>query len=310
MSQGIIFQDITQTVGNTPTVKLNHVVEADDVNVFVKLEFFNPTSSVKDRIAVSMVNDAEAKGTLKPGGLIVEPTSGNTGLGLAVVAAARGYKLVITMPESMSLERRQILKHLGAEVILTPAEDGMKGAIEKATKIVKTTPGSFMPSQFDNPSNPKIHSETTALEIIRDTGGKIDFFVSGVGTGGTLTGCARALKKEIPSIKIIAVEPASSAVISGNGSGKHAIQGIGAGFIPENLDTSLIDETIIISDIVAIETARKLAKKEGIFCGISSGAAAAAALKLASKDENKGKNIIAILPDTGERYISTTLFVS
>lgn len=303
-----IYKNIAETVGKTPLVKLNRMAGTADAEVLAKLEFFNPTSSIKDRISVSMVDMAERQGLLKPGGTIVEPTSGNTGLGLAMVAAARGYKLVITMPESMSLERRALMRHLGAEIILTPADEGMTGAVNRAEQLVKEYEGAFMPQQFNNVANPEAHYRTTGPEIWEDTDGKVDIFVSGVGTGGTLTGTARFLKEKNPKVKIVAVEPATSAVLSGHPAGKHGIQGIGAGFIPQVLELDLIDEIISVSDDDAIENARLAASMEGILCGISAGAAAAAALMLAQKPENKGKTIVVIFPDTAERYMTAGFF--
>jgi cysteine synthase A len=303
-----IYEDITQTIGNTPLVKLRRLIPSNNAQVMVKLESFNPMSSVKDRIALSMVEAAEKSGKLKPGGLIIEPTSGNTGVGLAMVAAVKGYKLIITMPETMSIERRLILEYLGAEIVLTPGTAGMTGSVEKAMELVKENPGAYMPSQFDNPANPEIHRKTTAEEIWRDTDGQIDIFVAGVGTGGTITGVASVLKERKPGVKIVAVEPDSSAVLSGEKSGKHGIQGIGAGFIPKNLDMKVVDEIIRIKDEEAIDTARKLAKLEGIFCGISSGANVLAALKVAERPENAGKKVVAVVCDTGERYLTTALF--
>jgi cysteine synthase A len=279
-----------------------------DCDILAKLEFFNPLGSVKDRIAASMIDVAEVEGLIGPETLIVEPTSGNTGIALAFVCAAKGYRLCLTMPETMSLERRKLLLHLGAELILTPGPDGIKGAIQKATEILSQTQNAYMPNQFTNPANPAIHRETTAKEIWDDTAGSVDIFVSGVGTGGTITGVAESLKQKKPSFKAVAVEPADSPVLSGGSPGPHKIQGIGAGFIPEVLNTSIIDEIITVTNDEAFETARKLANTEGILCGISSGAAMAAALKLAQKKETKGKRIVVLLPSTGERYISTDLF--
>jgi cysteine synthase len=302
------YNNISEAVGHTPLVKINRLVTADSATVLTKLEFYNPTSSVKDRIAVSMIDAAEKAGLLAENGVIIEPTSGNTGLGLAMVAAARGYELIITMPESMSLERRALMRHMGAEIILTPAEEGMTGAIEKAEKILQETPGAFMPQQFNNPANPEIHHETTGREIWDDTDGNVDIFVAGVGTGGTLTGVGTFLKEQDPTIKIVAIEPETSAVLSGDHPGKHGIQGIGAGFIPEILQQQLIDEIIKVSDEDAIHYARLASSKEGILCGISSGAAIAAAIKLAERSENQGKTIVTILPDTAERYITAGLF--
>lgn len=303
-----IYDDISQVVGNTPLVKLNKLISENDARVLCKLEFFNPTSSIKDRIGVSMINAAEKSGQLKPGGVIIEPTSGNTGLGLAMVAAARGYKLIITMPETMSVERRLVLEHLGAEIVLTPGARGMTGAVEEAQKLLEDTPGAIIPQQFENPSNPEAHRTTTGPEIWNDTDGQVDVFVAGVGTGGTVTGVAQFLKEKNPDVKIIAVEPDSSAVLSGEEAGKHGIQGIGAGFVPEILDRSLIDEIFKVSDDEALHTARMLARMEGILCGISSGANVFAALNEARKEENKGKTIVTVICDTGERYISTNLF--
>ncbi len=302
-----IFNDITEAIGYTPLVKINKLVSNNAV-VLVKLEAFNPCGSVKDRIALSMINDAEEKGLINSNTVIVEPTSGNTGIGLAFVCAARGYKLVLTMPESMSIERRKLLALFNAKIVLTSAEQGMKGAVEKAEQLVSENPNYFMPQQFNNPANPQIHRETTAEEIWADTDGKLDFFVCGVGTGGTLTGCGEVLKSRNKDIKIVAVEPESSAVLSGGQPGRHGIQGIGAGFIPNVLNRGIIDTIIKVSNNDAYQTAKLLASKEGILAGISSGAAAWAAFQLAEKEENKGKTIVAILPDTGERYISTAMY--
>ncbi|OGV32455.1 MAG: cysteine synthase A [Lentisphaerae bacterium GWF2_45_14] len=303
-----IYENITQTTGNTPLVRIKKIKGSQNAEILCKLEFFNPTSSVKDRIAVSMIDVAEEKGLIKEGGTIIEPTSGNTGLGLAMVAAARRYKLIITMPDTMSLERRLIIEHFGAEIILTPGCEGMSGAVKEAEKILAETPGAFMPQQFENESNPAIHRKTTAVEIWNDTDGSVDFFVAGVGTGGTIGGVASFLKEKNPEVKIIAVEPELSPVLSGGTPGKHGIQGIGAGFVPKIFDRSLVDEIITISDEDAINTARILASSEGILCGISSGANVAAAIKLAERAENKGKIFVVIICDTGERYLSTTLF--
>jgi cysteine synthase A len=302
-----IFEDITGAVGFTPLVRINKLV-GNDVTVLAKLESFNPCGSVKDRIAVAMIEDAEEKGLIKPDTVIIEPTSGNTGIGLAFICAARGYRLILTMPESMSIERRKLLKIFGAELVLTPAEKGMAGAIEKAGQLLQQNSNAFMPQQFKNPTNPKIHRETTAVEIWNDTDGSIDIFVAGVGTGGTISGCAEVLKQKNKDIKIVAVEPADSPVLSGGKPGPHKIQGIGAGFIPDVLNVALIDEIIKVSSADAMETARQLAAREGILAGISSGAAVWAAIELSKKAENKGKTIVVILPDTGERYISTELF--
>ncbi len=287
---------------------MNKIAKDVRAEILAKLEFFNPCGSVKDRIGFSMIRDAERKGILKPGATIIEPTSGNTGISLAFVAAARGYKLIITMPDTMSVERRQLLKLFDAEIVLTPGEKGMKGAIEKAEELVKKTKGAFMPQQFKNPANPRIHRETTAEEIWNDTGGKVDILVSGVGTGGTLTGVAQVIKERKRDLRVVAVEPIDSPVLSGGSPGSHKIQGIGAGFIPDVLDKSLIDEIIKVGNEDAFLTAKALVKEEGILAGISSGAAVCAALEIAKRPENKGKIIVAILPDTGERYISTDLY--
>jgi len=303
-----VANDMTELVGNTPMVWLNKIVDSCKAKIAAKLESFNPAGSIKDRIGVSMVLTAEKEGKLKPGMTIIEPTSGNTGIALAWVAAARGYKLILTMPESMTVERRKILQFFGAEIVLTPAEEGMTGAVNKADEIVKKTSDAFMPQQFKNPANPQIHRQTTAEEIWKDTDGSVDIFIAGVGTGGTITGIGEALKSRKPSVKIIAVEPADSAVLSGSQAGPHMIQGIGAGFIPDVLDRKVIDEVIQITNAEAFEVSKSLAKKEGIFAGISSGAAAAAAVKTARRKENAGKVIVVLLPDTAERYISTILF--
>ncbi len=303
-----IAKDMTELIGNTPLVQLNKIARDSKASIAAKLEFFNPTSSVKDRIGVSMVLTAEREGKIKPGDTLVEPTSGNTGIALGWVAAARGYKLILTMPESMSIERRKILELFGAELVLTPAEEGMTGAINKAAEIVGKTDGAFMPQQFKNPANPQIHRETTAKEIWDDTDGQVDIVVVGIGTGGTITGIGEVLKEKKPSLKAIAIEPADSAILSGCQPGPHMIQGIGAGFIPDILDADVIDEIIQITNAQAFDTARRLAKQEGIFAGISSGAAVAAALDVAAREENADKLIVVILPDTAERYISTILF--
>jgi cysteine synthase A len=306
---GRIFPQITDAVGSTPLVRLNSLTRGLDASVLVKLESMNPLGSVKDRIGTAMLLAAEAGGLIRHGGLIVEPTSGNTGIALAFACAARGYRLILTMPDSMSLERRKLLKHLGAELILTPGSQGMTGAINRAREIVAETPGAYMPDQFSNPANPEVHRRTTAEEIWQDTDGKVDILVAGVGTGGTITGVAEVIKARKPSFQAVAVEPAASPVLSGGPPGPHLIQGIGAGFIPEVLNREIIDEVIPIADEDALETAREVAKREGILCGISSGAAVFAALSLASRPDNRGKQILAILPSTGERYMSTKLFI-
>jgi len=306
---GRIFSDITKTVGNTPLVKLNRIAEGVQATILAKLESFNPLSSIKDRLGVALIEDAERRGLLKKNTIIVEPTSGNTGIALAFVAAAKGYRLVLTMPETMSVERRQLLKILGAELVLTEGAKGMEGAVEKAEEIVKATPNSsFMPQQFTNPVNPEIHRKTTAEEIWNDTDGEVDILVSGVGTGGTLTGVAEVIKKRKPEFKVIAVEPDASPVLSGGSPGPHKIQGIGAGFLPQVLNRDIIDEVIRVTNDDAGATARALAKSDGILVGISSGAALWAALEVAKRKENKGKVIVVILPDTGERYLTTWLF--
>ena len=303
-----IYQDLTKTIGRTPLVRLNRIGKETGAQIVVKLEFFNPLSSVKDRIGVAMIDAAERDGKLKPGGLIVEPTSGNTGISLAFVAAARGYKLILTMPETMSIERRALLKILGAELVLTPGTEGMSGAIRKAEEIVASTPGAFMPQQFKNPANIEIHRKTTAEEIWKDTDGKVDFLIAGVGTGGTITGISSVIKERKPSFKAIAVEPAGSPVLSGGKPGPHKIQGIGAGFIPDIYQASLVDEIIQVTEDDAGKNARRMAREEGILVGISSGAAITAALKVAARPENKGKLIVVIIPSCGERYLSTWLF--
>ena len=302
-----IYNDITETIGNTPLVRISNI-DTFGATVLVKLESFNPLSSIKDRIGIAMIRDAEKRGLLKKGATIIEPTSGNTGIALAFASAVKGYKLVLTMPDTMSIERCKLLKLFGAEIVLTPGEKGMKGAIEKAEEILQKTPGAFMPQQFKNSANPQAHRETTAKEILQDTERHVDFFVAGVGTGGTLTGVSSVLKEHIPSVRIVAVEPDDSAVISGRKPGAHKIQGIGAGFIPEILQKELIDEVITVSNDDAKDAAQALAKKEGILAGVSSGAALSAALSIAKRRDSKGKNIVAILPDTGERYLSTDLF--
>lgn len=304
-----IAANINALIGNTPLVQLNQLTQGLPARVAVKLEFFNPAGSVKDRIAIAMVENAEKTGKIKAGSTIVEATSGNTGIGLAMVCAAKGYKLAIVMPESMSKERRMLLRAYGAELILTPAAEGMSGAIAKAEELVKNHPGThFMPRQFDNPANPEIHRQTTAEEIWRDTDGKVDIFLAGVGTGGTLTGVGEVLKARNPNVQIYAVEPANSPVLSGGEKGAHAIQGLGAGFVPSILNTSVYGSVITVTNEDALATARALAEKEGILAGISSGAAAWAALELAKKPENAGKLIVTVLPDFGERYLSTALY--
>lgn len=303
-----IAKDMTELIGRTPLVWLNKIGADCKAKIAGKLEFFNPAGNIKDRIGVSMVLDAERRGKIKPGTTIVEPTSGNTGIALAWVAAARGYKLILTMPESMTVERWKLLQLLGAELVLTPAEEGMTGAIEKAGEIVENTEGAFMPQQFENPANPQIHKETTAEEIWQDTDGAVDIFISGVGTGGTLTGVAEVLKSRKASVQIVAVEPSASPVLSGGRPSPHMIQGIGAGFVPDVLDVELIDEIVQVSNQDAFSMGKRLAKEEGILAGISSGAAVAAAVKIASRKANADKLIVAILPDTAERYLSTELF--
>jgi cysteine synthase A len=303
-----MYDNITQTVGNTQLVKLNRITEGLKATVAVKLESRNPLASVKDRIGVAMIEDAEAKGRIKPGSTLIEPTSGNTGIALAFTAAAKGYKLILTMPESMSIERRRLLQVFGAELVLTPAEEGMPGAIRAAEKLVAENPDAIMLQQFDNPANPEIHRTTTAEEIWADTDGKVDIFVAGVGTGGTLTGVGTALKAKKPELIAVAVEPEKSPVISGGKPGAHKIQGIGAGFIPNNLDTDVIDDIIKITGDDAGEMSRRLAKEEGILCGISAGGNVLAAVELAKRPENEGKLIVTVICDTGERYLSTWLF--
>jgi cysteine synthase len=303
-----IYNDLTQTIGSTPLVRLNKLSNGLHATVLAKLEFRNPLGSVKDRIGLAMIKAAEEQGLIHSETVVIEPTSGNTGIALAFVCAIRKYRLILTMPESMSMERRKLLKHLGAELVLTPAAEGMKGAINRAKEILSETPNAFLPDQFSNPANPAIHRMTTAEEIWRDTDGGIDIFVSGVGTGGTITGVSELIKERKPSFQSIAVEPVDSPVLSGGKPGPHKIQGIGAGFIPKVLNTKIIDEVVTVTNEQAFETARALAKIEGILCGISSGAAAWAALQMAGRAENRGKQIVVILPSTGERYLSTELF--
>lgn len=303
-----IYSNINTTIGTTPLVRLNHMAAGLEAEILAKLEFFNPLGSVKDRIGASMIEAAEKKGLIGPRSLIVEPTSGNTGIALAFVCAVRGYRLCLTMPDTMSVERRKLLKHLGARLVLTPGAEGMKGAIEGARQILASEKNAFMPDQFSNPANPQIHRETTAEEIWRDTEGRVDILVAGVGTGGTITGVSQVLKQRNPDFKAIAVEPVDSPVLTGGQAGPHKIQGIGAGFVPAVLDLSVVDEIITVSNENAFETARKLAAREGILCGISSGASVWAALEVAKRGESGGKRIVVILPSTGERYLSTDLF--
>jgi len=302
-----VFEDITAAVGYTPLVQINKL-GSSQATILAKLESYNPCGSIKDRIAKSMIEAAEKQGHLKPGTVIIEPTSGNTGIGLACVCAAKGYRLILAMPESMSIERRKLLKLFGAEIVLTPADRGMADAVEKAEQLVAENPDSFMPQQFNNPANPQIHRETTAKEIWIDSDGKVDIFVAGVGTGGTLTGCGEVLKQRNENLKVVAVEPKDSPVLSGGEPGPHKIQGIGAGFVPQVLNVEIIDEILKVSNEDAMETARQLAAKEGILAGVSSGAAVWAAIQVSQRPENQGKNIVVILPDTGERYVSTELF--
>lgn len=304
-----IFNTIGKTIGATPLVRLNRIGEGFDGDLLAKLEFFNPLGSVKDRIAASMIEAGEIQGLITPQTFIIEPTSGNTGIALAFICAAKGYRLCLTMPETMSIERRYLLKHLGAKLVLTPASERIKGAIDKAEEILASEKGAYMPDQFKNPANPQIHRETTAEEIWRDTEGRVDILIAGVGTGGTITGVSQVIKPRKPSFKTIAVEPAASPILSGGSAGPHKIQGIGAGFIPDVLDRSVIDDVVTVTNEDAFETARELAKKEGILCGISSGAAVWAALKIAKQKESAGKSIVIIIPSTGERYMSTDLYI-
>ena len=303
-----IAENITQLIGNTPLVRLHRVTEGAVADVVAKLESFNPASSVKDRLGVALIDAAEQAGLIKPDTIILEPTSGNTGIALAMVAAARGYRIVLTMPETMSIERRMLLRAYGAELVLTPGAEGMPGAIAKAEELAKTDQRYFVPQQFENPANPAIHRATTAEEVWRDTDGKVDVFVSGVGTGGTITGVAQAIKERKPSVQFVAVEPAASPVLSGGKKGPHPIQGIGAGFVPPVLDLDLVDEIITVGNDDAINLARRLAREEGLLAGISSGAAVVAALQVARRPENAGKLVVVVLPDFGERYLSTPLF--
>lgn len=305
-----VYKAISDLIGNTPLVELTHIEEKEglDASVVAKVEFFNPAGSVKDRIAKKMIEDAEKKGLIKPGATLIEPTSGNTGIGIASVAAAKGYKAIMTMPETMSVERRNLLKAYGAKVVLTDGKAGMKGAIAKAKELAATIPNSFIPSQFENPSNPQAHYESTGPEIWKDTEGKVDIFVAGVGTGGTVSGTGKYLKDQNPNVKVVAVEPATSPVLSEGHAGPHGIQGIGAGFVPNILDTSVYDEVFTVTNEQAYETGRLIAHNEGMLVGISSGAATYAAIQIAKRPENKGKTIVVLLPDTGERYLSTPMF--
>lgn len=305
-----VFESVTDLVGNTPLLHLKNLEKNYDsvASIYAKLEYFNPAGSVKDRVAVNMINDAEEKGLLKPGSVIIEPTSGNTGIGLASVAAARGYSVILTMPDTMSIERRKLLSAYGAEIVLTDGKKGMQGAIDRAEELAREIEGSFIAGQFYNPANPEAHEKTTGPEIYNDTDGQVDIFVAGAGTGGTVSGVGRFLKSKNPNVKIVAVEPASSAVLSGGQAGAHGLQGIGAGFVPKNLDLSVIDEIITVTEDDAYKTARFLSEHEGILTGITSGAAAFAAATLSILPENEGKTIVALLPDTGERYLSTPAF--
>lgn len=305
-----IYRSADELIGRTPLLELTNIEKAHglEAKIFAKLEYFNPAGSVKDRIAKAMIDEAEASGRLKAGSVIIEPTSGNTGIGLASVAAARGYRIIIVMPETMSVERRQLMKAYGAELVLTEGAKGMKGAIARADELARDIPDSFIPGQFVNPANPAVHRETTGPEIYEDTDGRVDYFIAGVGTGGTVTGVGEYLKSKNPAVKIVAVEPAASPVLSQGKAGSHKIQGIGAGFVPEVLNTKIYDEVIAVDDSEAFEAGREIGKREGILVGISSGAALAAALKVAERKENGGKNIVVLFPDTGDRYLSTPLF--
>ncbi len=305
-----VYSSVTELIGKTPLLEVKKIEKGKelDAKILVKLELFNPAGSAKDRIAKAMVDDAEQKGLLKEGSVIIEPTSGNTGIGLSAIAAARGYRIIIVMPETMSIERRNLMKAYGAELVLTEGAKGMKGAIAKAEELAKEIPNSFIPSQFTNPANPAIHEKTTGVEIYNDTDGNVDIFVAGVGTGGTVSGVGKYLKSKNPNVKVVAVEPAGSPVLSKGVSGSHKIQGIGAGFVPETLDTKIYDEIITVENEDAFETGRLIARTEGVLVGISSGAALWAAIQLAKRPENKGKTIVALLPDTGERYLSTAMF--
>ena len=305
-----VYSSVTELIGRTPLLEVKKIEKAKqlDAKILVKLELFNPAGSAKDRIAKAMVDDAEQKGLLKEGSVIIEPTSGNTGIGLSAIAAARGYRIIIVMPETMSVERRNLMKAYGAELVLTEGAKGMKGAIAKAEELAKEIPNSFIPSQFTNPANPAVHEKTTGVEIYNDTDGNVDIFVAGVGTGGTVSGVGKYLKSKNPDVKVVAVEPAGSPVLSKGVSGSHKIQGIGAGFVPETLDTKIYDEIITVENEDAFETGRLIARTEGVLVGISSGAALWAAIQLAKRPENKGKTIVALLPDTGERYLSTAMF--
>jgi cysteine synthase A len=302
-----VANNILELIGRTPLVKLNRIVGKSDADVYLKLEFFNPGGSVKDRIALSMIEEAEKRGDLKPGSTIVEPTSGNTGIGLAMVAAAKGYRAILVMPDTMSMERRRLLKAYGAELVLTPGAEGMRGAVAKAEEIVRENPDYFMPQQFKNPDNVKVHLETTAVEVLEQTGGELDAFVAGVGTGGTITGVGTVLKEKLPHVHVVAVEPANSPVLSGGKPGPHKIQGIGAGFVPDILNTEIYDEVITVEDEEAFHWARRMAKEEGILGGISSGAAVAAAVKIARR-LGEGKKVVAVVPSNGERYLTTALY--